>query len=262
MPTDGAALPWRHVHPVPSNGIAEAGAGDGAGPSVMTMRGVSRWYPGPSGEASDRVPVLNKVDLDIRAGEYIAVTGPSGSGKSTLMHLMGLLDRPSDGHYTFQQHDVTELDNAQLSTFRNLHIGFVFQTFYLMPKLTVMENVALPLRLRGLTPSAQRTTARVYLERVGLCRYADKRPSQLSGGQKQRVVIARALAQEPSTILADEPTGNLDRQAGADVLTLFDELRQQGNTIIVVTHDPLVAERARRVIGIEDGWVVRDERQT
>lgn len=251
MPIDGMPALLPHFHPVQGSGNTR--------PLVIAMREVYRWYPGPTGETSDRVYVLRSVDLEIQAGEYIAIIGPSGSGKSTLMHLMGLLDRPSSGHYTFQQHDVARLDNTQLSAFRNLHIGFVFQTFYLMPKLTVIENVALPLRLRGMTATAQHKTARHYLERVGLWRYADKRPSQLSGGQKQRVVVARALAQEPSTILADEPTGNLDRQAGADVLTLFDELHQQGNTIIVVTHDPVVAERAQRVIGIDDGWVVRDE---
>ncbi|WP_219722059.1 ABC transporter ATP-binding protein [Deinococcus planocerae] len=244
-----------HAWPGPPATALRPAVAHALGTPLLVMRGVNKWYPGPTAQPGDRVWVLRDVQLQIHAGEHVAVVGPSGSGKSTLMHLLGLLDRPSDGSYHFRQHDVVQMDAAQLAQARNAHIGFVFQTFYLMPKLTVLENVMLPLRLRGVPLAARQATARRYLERVGLLPWQHQRPAQLSGGQKQRVVVARALTQESSLILADEPTGNLDRRTGQGVLDLFDELRAQGKTLVIVTHDPDVAERAQRRFLVEDGYV-------
>jgi len=202
------------------------------------------------------VPALRGVDMDVRAGEYVAIMGPSGSGKSTLMHILGCLDRPSSGEYRLDGKDVSRLGGRELARVRNRKVGFVFQTFNLMPRLTVDENVALPLKYRGgLSRKERRAIARRLLDRLGLTDRVGHRPDELSGGQCQRVAIARALIGEPAILMADEPTGNLDSKAGRDVLATFDELHGAGHTILLVTHDPNVAAHAERVIEVSDGRV-------
>ena len=203
------------------------------------------------------VPALRGVDVTVERGEFIAITGPSGSGKSTLMHILGCLDTPTSGRYALDGEDVAGLRGKQLAQVRNRKVGFVFQTFNLMPRLTVEENVALPLKYRGGLPRAERLRrALALLERLGLDDRVGHRPDELSGGQRQRVAIARALIGEPAIVMADEPTGNLDSQAGANVLATFDELNRAGHTLILVTHDPGVASRAQRIVHISDGKVV------
>jgi putative ABC transport system ATP-binding protein len=203
------------------------------------------------------VPALRGVDVAVERGEFIAITGPSGSGKSTLMHILGCLDTPTSGRYALDGEDVAGLRGKQLAQVRNRKVGFVFQTFNLMPRLTVEENVALPLKYRGGLPRAERRRrALAVLERLGLDDRVGHRPDELSGGQRQRVAIARALIGEPAILMADEPTGNLDSQAGANVLATFDELNRAGHTLILVTHDPGVASRAQRIVHISDGKVV------
>ena len=203
------------------------------------------------------VPALRGVDVAVERGEFIAITGPSGSGKSTLMHILGCLDTPTSGRYALDGEDVAGLRGKQLAQVRNRKVGFVFQTFNLMPRLTVEENVALPLKYRGGLPLAERRRrALAVLERLGLDDRVGHRPDELSGGQRQRVAIARALIGEPAILMADEPTGNLDSQAGANVLATFDELNRAGHTLILVTHDPGVASRAQRIVHISDGKVV------
>jgi putative ABC transport system ATP-binding protein len=202
------------------------------------------------------VPALRGVDLDIRAGEFVAIMGPSGSGKSTLMHLLGCLDRPTGGEYWLEGRDVSRLAGRELARVRNRKVGFVFQTFNLMPRLTVDENVALPLKYRGGLPRQERRVrARAVLDRLGLTDRVGHRPDELSGGQRQRVAIARALVGEPAIVMADEPTGNLDSRSGAEVLATFQDLHQAGHTILLVTHDPNVAAHAQRVIEVADGRV-------
>ncbi|HEX6644697.1 MAG TPA: ABC transporter ATP-binding protein [Gemmatimonadales bacterium] len=203
------------------------------------------------------VPALRGVDVAVERGEFIAITGPSGSGKSTLMHILGCLDTPTSGSYRIDGEDVATLRGKELARVRNRKVGFVFQTFNLMPRLTVEENVALPLKYRGGLPRAERRArALALLERLGLSDRIGHRPDELSGGQRQRVAIARALVGEPAILMADEPTGNLDSKAGATVLDTFDELHRMGHTIILVTHDPNVAARAGRIVHISDGVVV------
>ena len=202
------------------------------------------------------VNALRGVDLSLRAGEYVAIMGPSGSGKSTLMHILGCLDRPTEGRYLLDGLDVSRLGARELAKVRNRKVGFVFQTFNLMPRLTVDENVALPLKYRGGLPrSERRARARKVLQRLGLGDRVGHRPDELSGGQRQRVAIARALVGEPAILMADEPTGNLDSKSGAEVLATFAELHQAGHTIVVVTHDASVAARAERVIEVADGRI-------
>jgi putative ABC transport system ATP-binding protein len=203
------------------------------------------------------VPALRGVDVAVSAGEYVAITGPSGSGKSTLMHILGCLDTPTSGRYAIDGEDVSRLDGRRLARVRNRKVGFVFQTFNLMPRLSVEENVALPLKYRGgLSRGERRARARALLERLGLADRLRHKPDELSGGQRQRVAIARALIGEPAILMADEPTGNLDSKAGATVLETFDELHRAGHTIVLVTHDPNVAARAGRIILNADGQVV------
>ncbi|MFB2585568.1 ABC transporter ATP-binding protein [Herbiconiux liukaitaii] len=196
---------------------------------------------------------LRGIDLEIRQGEYVAIMGPSGSGKSTLMNILGCLDVLTEGHYRLAGHDVDDLDEAELAAIRNTEIGFVFQQFNLLPSLEAWRNVELPL-LYGRVPAAERRArAERSLERVGLgSRFANK-PGELSGGQQQRVAVARALVGEPTMILADEPTGNLDSVSTADVLGLFDELNGLGRTIVLITHELEVAERAKRIVWVKDG---------
>jgi putative ABC transport system ATP-binding protein len=203
------------------------------------------------------VAALRGVDVNVGAGEFIAITGPSGSGKSTLMHILGCLDTPTSGTYRLDGEDVSGLSGKRLAQVRNRKVGFVFQTFNLMPRLTVEENVALPLKYRGGIPrSERRARALRLLERLGLADRVGHRPDELSGGERQRVAIARALVGEPAILMADEPTGNLDSASGAEVLQTFAELHGAGHTIVLVTHDPNVAARAERVIQMSDGRVV------
>jgi putative ABC transport system ATP-binding protein len=203
------------------------------------------------------VAALRGVDVDVGAGEFVAITGPSGSGKSTLMHILGCLDTPTSGTYRLDGEDVGGLSGKRLAHVRNRKVGFVFQTFNLMPRLTVEENVALPLKYRGGVPRGERRARALrILERLGLAPRVGHRPDELSGGERQRVAIARALVGEPAILMADEPTGNLDSQSGAEVLQTFAELHGAGHTIVLVTHDPAVAARAERVIQMSDGRVV------
>jgi len=203
------------------------------------------------------VAALRGVDVDVGAGEFIAITGPSGSGKSTLMHILGCLDTPTSGTYRLDGEDVSGLSGKRLAQVRNRKVGFVFQTFNLMPRLTVEENVALPLKYRGGVPRGERRARALrLLERLGLAPRVGHRPDELSGGERQRVAIARALVGEPAILMADEPTGNLDSASGAEVLQTFAELHRAGHTIVLVTHDPNVAARAERVIQMSDGRVV------
>ena len=205
------------------------------------------------------VNALQGINLRIHHGEYVAIMGPSGSGKSTLMNLIGCLDTPSRGQYWLNGHLVSELNDDQLARIRNKEIGFVFQTFNLLARATSLHNVELPLIYNG-TPAAERLErAKAALEAVNLGTRMDHRPNELSGGQRQRVAIARALINKPSIILADEPTGNLDSKTGDEIMALFDELHGNGNTIVLVTHEPDIAEYAERVVHIRDGRIFSDE---
>jgi putative ABC transport system ATP-binding protein len=208
---------------------------------------------------SEQVHALRGVDLEIRKGEYVAIMGPSGSGKSTLMNLIGCLDSPSSGKYWLAGRLVSELDDDELAYIRNKEIGFVFQTFNLLPRATALHNVELPLIYNG-TPSEERIEkAKKALARVDLTDRMSHKPNELSGGQRQRVAIARALVNSPSIVLADEPTGNLDSKTGEEIMNLFENLYQQGNTIILVTHEPDIAQHAHRIIYIRDGKIASDQ---
>jgi len=204
------------------------------------------------------VHALAGLDLSVEAGEYVAVMGPSGSGKSTLLNLLGLLDRPDAGHYRLEGHDVTTLSSDQLARVRSERIGFVFQSFHLVPRLTAAENIALPMTLAGIAPKERQARVAQALKDFGLDHRAGHRPDQLSGGQRQRVAIARATVMRPALILADEPTGNLDRHTGEEVVHLLEGLNAQGVTLVVVTHDQALGERARRRVMMEDGRLRHD----
>ena len=208
----------------------------------------------------ETVAALDGVDLHIDRGEHIAVVGPSGSGKSTLMNIVGGLDRPDGGTYAFQGEEVATFDDDELADFRNRRIGFVFQSFQLLPRLTALQNVELPMIYCGMEQVERREKARGLLERVGLGSRTGHRTTQLSGGQQQRVAIARALANNPDLLLADEPTGALDTATTNDVLKLFEDLNAEGLTLIIVTHEAEVAERAKRRVAFRDGRIVSDER--
>lgn len=207
------------------------------------------------------VEALRGVSLDFFPGEYITIMGPSGCGKSTLLNILGCLDRPTKGRYILGEDDVSTLDDDELSVIRGTRIGFVFQSYNLIQQLTVLENIEVPLYYQGRPQHESRAVAMGLAERVGLSDRMDHRPFELSGGQQQRVAVARALANDPLIILADEPTGNLDSSSGADILGVFDELHHQGKTIIMVTHSDEVSERAGREIRLRDGQVERDERR-
>jgi putative ABC transport system ATP-binding protein len=223
--------------------------------AVIELDGVSRVYR----TGGDDLYALRDVSLSIRRGEMVAIVGPSGSGKSTLMNVLGCLDRPTSGRYRLAGHDVAKMDDDELADARNRLIGFVFQNYGLLPRLTAIENVELPLIYRGLATRARRDAAREALERVGLADRLHHRPNQLSGGQQQRVAIARALAGRPELLLADEPTGNLDSRSGREVMALVQELNEEGMTVVLVTHDAGVAAHCRRAVTIRDGSIERDE---
>ncbi len=210
---------------------------------------------------AEQVHALRGVNLQIDRNEYVAIMGPSGSGKSTLMNLIGCLDTPSKGQYWLSGHQVSELDDDELARIRNKEIGFVFQTFNLLARATALHNVELPLIYNG-TPAAERIErAKKVLEMVDLGHRMTHRPNELSGGQRQRVAVARALVNNPSIILADEPTGNLDSQTGNEIMALFAELHRKGNTIVLVTHEHDIAENADRIVSIRDGTIFSDEKR-
>lgn len=206
-----------------------------------------------------QIPALMDINLQIDRNEYVAIMGPSGSGKSTLMNILGCLDTPTSGHYYFNNVDVSSLDDDALSAMRNKEIGFIFQNFNLLPRLNALQNVELPLIYSGVSASERRKRALRALERVALSDRIDHKPSELSGGQRQRVAIARALVTNPGILLADEPTGALDSKTGDDIMRLFDELHQEGNTIILITHEQEIADYAYRNIYIKDGMIHSDK---
>lgn len=210
----------------------------------------------------EEIHALHGVSMQIERGEYVAIMGPSGSGKSTFMNLVGCLDTPSKGSYLLNGHEVREMDDDELARIRNEEIGFVFQTFNLLPRATALHNVELPLVYAGVPSSARRARALEALKHVELGDRVSHRPNQLSGGQRQRVAVARALVNDPSILLADEPTGNLDSKTSLEILALFERLHGMGNTIILITHEPEVAEYAHRVIHLRDGQISEDVRQS
>jgi len=230
---------------------------------LISFRGVTKVYD----MGKEKVHALRGIDLTIRPNEYISIMGPSGSGKSTLMNIIGCLDTPTSGRYEFEgelvcdvaDESIYKMDDNQLAAIRNRKIGFVFQTFNLLSRTTALRNVELPLIYASVHRRHRIEQARQALEQVGLADRASHRPSELSGGQRQRVAIARAMVTQPAIILADEPTGNLDSATGREIMSLLDELHRQGNTIILVTHEPYIADHAYRVIHILDGQIDKDE---
>ena len=224
--------------------------------TVIKIRGIKRDFP----LGQEIVKVLKGIDLDIEQGEYVALMGPSGSGKSTLMNLLGCLDTPTEGTYILNGQDVSNLTDDELADIRNKEIGFVFQTFNLLPRTTALENVALPMIYAGASKGERSQRASEVLTDVGLADRMDHKPNQLSGGQRQRVAVGRALVNKPSIILADEPTGNLDSKTSLEIMHLFDEIHANGNTVILVTHEEDIAAHAHRVIRLMDGMVESDKR--
>ncbi len=206
-----------------------------------------------------QVPALRGIDLEIEDGEYVAIIGPSGSGKSTLMHILGCLDTPTEGKYILEGEEVNKLNKKKLATIRNRKIGFVFQTFNLLPHINILKNVELPLLYSGLSVRKRKEIAKRTLIEVGLGDRLNHKPAELSGGERQRVAIARALVNNPRVILADEPTGNLDSTAGSNILSIFEELNKKGHTIVMVTHERYLAEKAGKIIKLIDGNIVNSD---
>jgi len=223
--------------------------------SLIRLQNISRRYE----MGSETVHALRDVSLNIDRGEYVAIMGPSGSGKSTLMNLLGCLDTPTTGRYELNGTDVSEMDDNDLADVRNREIGFVFQSFNLLPRSNALHNVELPLIYSGMDSDTRRDRALQALNNVGLSDRVHHKPNELSGGQRQRVAIARALVNSPSILLADEPTGNLDSKTGVEIMALFEDLAGKGNTILVVTHEEDVARHARRILRIRDGNIASDE---
>lgn len=223
---------------------------------LISIRNLNKTYI----MGAERVEALKDVSLNINANEYVALMGPSGSGKSTLMNLIGCLDSPTKGYYSLNNIEVSTMDDSELAEVRNKQIGFVFQTFNLLPRLTALENVALPLVYAGYSKAERLEKAKATLESVGLGSRMLHRPNELSGGQRQRVAVARALVNDPAIILADEPTGNLDTKTSYEIMGLFEQIHAQGNTIILVTHEQDIALHAHRIVRLRDGLVETDER--
>ncbi len=223
---------------------------------IIQIKDLTRFYK--MGETEVRA--LNGVTFDVLENEYIAIMGPSGSGKSTLMNMIGCLDTPTGGEYILNNNRVSQMDDAELAEVRNREIGFVFQTFNLLPRTTCLANVELPLIYAGVKASERKEKASEVLSKVGLGDRLDHKPNELSGGQRQRVAIARALVNSPSILLADEPTGNLDTKTGDEIMLLFEELYKAGNTIILVTHENEIAEYSRRIVRLRDGVIESDEK--
>ncbi len=221
---------------------------------IINIKGITRDFP----LGNETVYVLKGIDLLINKGEYVALMGPSGSGKSTLMNILGCLDTPTSGSYILNGKDVSKMEDDELAEIRNKEIGFVFQTFNLMPRTTALDNVALPMIYAGHNKESRDKRATTVLTQVGLADRMDHKPNQLSGGQRQRVAVARALVNHPSIILADEPTGNLDSKTSVEIMNLFDEIHANGNTVILVTHEEDIARHAHRIIRLKDGMIEND----
>jgi len=221
---------------------------------IITLESLSKYYH----VGAETIQAVRSVDLTIGENSYVAIMGPSGSGKSTLMNVLGCLDTPTSGKYVLNRHDVGKLEDDQLADIRNREIGFVFQTFNLLARYTALDNVTLPLVYTGFSRKERVERGEEMLARVGLKERMHHRPNQLSGGQRQRVALARALVNHPSIILADEPTGNLDSKTSLEILSLFDEIQQQGNTVLIVTHEKDIANQAQRIIRLKDGEIEED----
>lgn len=222
--------------------------------SIISVRDLTKTYI----MGTEKVHALRGVDVEIKKNEYVALMGPSGSGKSTLMNLLGCLDTPTSGTYILNDIDVSSMSDGELATVRNKEIGFVFQTFNLLPRLTALDNVALPLVYSGMRKSLRIEKALQALDIVGLADRVTHKPNELSGGQRQRVAIARALVNDPAIILADEPTGNLDTKTSMEIMTIFENIHSSGNTVIIVTHEPDIADHAHRIVKLRDGRVETD----
>lgn len=222
--------------------------------ALLELKGISKKYV----IGTEKVNALRKIDLSISKGEYVALMGPSGSGKSTLMNIIGCLDTPSEGTYFLNEKGVSQMTENELAEIRNKEIGFIFQTFNLVPRSNALDNVALPLVYAGFSKSDRNERATKVLNDVGLGDRMNHKPNELSGGQRQRVAVARALVNNPSIILADEPTGNLDSKTSEEIMVLFEEIHQNGNTIIVVTHEENIARHAHRIVRIKDGLIESD----